>query len=152
MFPPVLTTEGGWGWAARPGSTDDPSRPSWSRPKASRGAPIARAHSVLRSEGSLEGEHRSPKVQINGVSSRMSRCERETGSRGRKYIYRSWSKVRFNDLVGFLFRNRGALSCAITCASSKLDPRFRWIGQLLFRCRLADTRSSSCLTWFFSYI
>lgn len=150
MFPPVLTTEGGWGWAARPGSTDDPSRPSWSRPKASRGAPIARAHTSFGRKGRW-------RVSTGHQKSKLTECpvgwvERETGSRGRKYIYRSWSKVRFNDLVGFLFRNCGALSCAITCASSKLDPRFRWIGQLLFRCRLADTRSFFCLTWFFSYI
>lgn len=83
MFPPVLTTEGGWGRAARPGSTDDPSRPSWSRPKASRGAPIARAHTSFGRKGRWRvSTLRSPKVQINGVSSRMGHSgERETGSR-----------------------------------------------------------------------
>lgn len=99
MFPPVLTAEGGQGWAARPGSRDDPFRPCWSRPKTLRGAPIARAHksfALVGGKGSFEaiGSHCIPvrKVQIIKVSAiyggsgmRMKWWLKYMG-RGRKYV------------------------------------------------------------------
>lgn len=94
MFPPVLTTEGGWGWAARPGSTDDPSRPSWSRPKASRGAPIARAHTSFGRKGRWRvstGHQKSKLTECPvGWVAAKEKLDREVENiyigRGRRYV------------------------------------------------------------------
>lgn len=75
MFPPVLTTEGARGWAARPGSRDDPTRGNPVAPRnfARKGLRArARPISAAWSEPSLvdPGSCRVPvgEVQIIGLS------------------------------------------------------------------------------------
>lgn len=75
MFPPVLTTEGARGWAARPGSRDDPTRGDPVAPRnfarkglLARARPISTAWSLRQLRPRIASHVPVREVQIIGVS------------------------------------------------------------------------------------
>lgn len=102
MFPPVLTTEGARGWAARPGSRDDPTPGRIPvAPRISRPERVVSTRPARTGPRSWRGpnyrivHHRARNVQVYDRDN-----PRESGTDGRDAT-RSMTRTNvFNDFVG----------------------------------------------------